>query len=179
MTRLLDASSGAGKLLGVPRDEIIGRSLDDFADPSFKPQITELWQAFLERGKQEGTLNLVGPDGKIGHAELKIGDSHVFLSDEFPGMNSAPTPGVKNACGIFLYLENVDAAFNRAVAAGAKVDMPLENQFWGDRYGKITDPFGHQWGLSQHIEDVAPAEMERRSKEWQAKMAKAAAAGKS
>lgn len=124
-------------------------------------------------------MRMAGPDGKIGHAELKIGDSHVFLSDEIPGMNAAPTPGVKNACGIFLYLENVDTAFNRAVAAGAQVDMPLENQFWGDRYGKITDPFGHNWGLSQHVEDVAPAEMERRSKEWQAKMAKAAGAGQS
>ncbi|HKW33556.1 MAG TPA: VOC family protein [Candidatus Acidoferrum sp.] len=120
-----------------------------------------------------------GPDGKIGHAELKIGDSFLFVSDEFPGMNAAPTPGVKNACGLFVYLENVDDTFNRAVAAGATVDMPLMNQFWGDRYGKLTDPFGHQWGLSQHVEDVAPEEMERRSKEWQAKMAKAAAAGQS
>src|SRR5207249_9778027 len=68
-------------------------------------------------------------------------------------MNSAPTPGVKNACGIFLYLENVDATFNRAVAAGASVEMPLADQFWGDRYGKITDPFGHNWGLAQHVED--------------------------
>src|SRR6267154_886390 len=80
----------------------------------------------------------------------------------------------KNACGIFLYLENVDAVFNRAVAAGAKVDMPLDNQFWGDRYGKITDPFGHQWGLAQHVEDVAPEEMKRRSEEWTAKRALAA-----
>jgi PhnB protein len=119
-------------------------------------------------------MRMGSPDGKIGHAELKIGDSHIFVSDEFPGMNSAPTPGVKNACGMFVYLENVDAVFNRAVAAGAKVDMPLTNQFWGDRYGKITDPFGQNWGLSQHVEDVAPAEMERRSKEWQEKMAKAA-----
>jgi len=125
------------------------------------------------------TVCMKGPDGKIGHAELKIGDSHIFLADEFPGMNTAPTPGVKNACGIFLYLENVDATFNRAVAAGAKVDMPLENQFWGDRYGKITDPFGHQWGLAQHVEDVAPEEMKRRSQEYAAKMAKAAAAGQS
>jgi len=123
------------------------------------------------------TVCMKGPDGKIGHAELKVGDSHIFVSDEFPGMNAAPTPGVKNACGVFLYTENVDDVFKRAVAAGATVDMPLENQFWGDRYGKITDPFGHQWGLAQHVEDVAPAEMERRSKEWQAKMAKAAAAG--
>ena len=124
-------------------------------------------------------MRMGSPDGKIGHAELKLGDSHIFVSDEFPGMNSAPTPGVKGGCGIFLYLENVDDAFNRAVAGGASVDMPLVNQFWGDRYGKLTDPSGHQWGLAQHVEDVAPEEMERRAKEWQAKMAKAAAAGQS
>ena len=124
-------------------------------------------------------MRMASPDGKIGHAELKIGDSFIFISDAFPGMNAAPTPGVKNACGLFVYLENVDDFFNRAVAAGATVDMPLQNQFWGDRYGKLTDPFGHQWGLSQHVEDVAPEEMERRSKEWQAQMAKAASAGQS
>ena len=125
------------------------------------------------------TVCMKGPDGKIGHAELKIGDSHIMLADEFPGMNAAPTPGVKNACGIFLYLENVDNVFNRAVAAVAKVDMPLDNQFLGDRYGKITDPFGHQWGLAQQVEDVAPEEIARRSEEWRVKMAKAAAAGQS
>ncbi|HET8924837.1 MAG TPA: glyoxalase/bleomycin resistance/extradiol dioxygenase family protein [Candidatus Acidoferrum sp.] len=119
-----------------------------------------------------------GPD-KIGHAELKIGDSHIFLADEFPGVSVAPTPGVKNACSMFVYLENVDAVFNRAVAAGAKVDMPLDNQFWGDRFGKLTDPFGHNWGLAQHVEDVAPADMERRQKEHAAKMAKSQAAGQS
>lgn len=124
-------------------------------------------------------MRMTTPDGKVSHAELKIGDSHIFLADEFPGMSTAPTPGVKNACGIFLYLENVDAAYNRAVAAGANVEMPLENQFWGDRYGKITDPFGHSWGLAQHVEDVTPEEMKRRAQEWQAKMAKAAAAGHS
>ncbi len=122
-------------------------------------------------------MRMTGPGGKIGHAEIQIGDSHIMLADEFSGMSSAPTPGTKNPCGLFLYLENVDATFNRAVAAGAKVDMPLENQFWGDRYGKLTDPFGHQWGLAQHVEDVAPEEMKRRSEEWTAKMAKAAAAG--
>ena len=122
-------------------------------------------------------MRMAGPDGKIGHAEIQIGDSHIMLADEFPGMSSAPTPGAKNPCGLFLYLENVDATFNRAVAAGAKVDMPLDNQFWGDRYGKLTDPFGHQWGLAQHVEDVSPEEMKRRSQEFAAKMAKAAAAG--
>jgi PhnB protein len=118
-------------------------------------------------------MRMPGPDARIMHAELKIGDSRIMLADEFPGMSCAPTAGAMNPCALFLYLEDVDATFNRAVAAGARVDMPLSNQFWGDRYGKLTDPFGHQWGLAQHIEDVAPEEMKRRSEEWTAKMAKA------
>ena len=119
-------------------------------------------------------MRMPGPDGRVMHGEIRIGDSVLFVSDEFPGMSCAPTPRATNPVYIFLYTENVDATFNRAVAAGAKVDMPLADQFWGDRYGKITDPFGHQWGLAQHVEDVAPEEMERRSQEWTAKMAKAA-----
>jgi PhnB protein len=119
-------------------------------------------------------MRMAGPDGNVMHAELRIGDSVIFVADEFPGMSSAPTPGAANPIYIFLYTENVDATFNRAVAAGAKVVMPLADQFWGDRYGKITDPFGHQWGLAQHVEDVAPDEMKRRSAEWAANMAKAA-----
>jgi PhnB protein len=115
------------------------------------------------------------PGGKIGHAELQIGDSKFFLNDEYPRMASAPDPNSKSApISLFVYAEDVDSLFNNAVAAGCKVTMPLQNQFWGDRYGKLADPFGHHWGLAQHIEDVAPDEMERRSKEWQANMAKTA-----
>jgi PhnB protein len=114
-------------------------------------------------------LRMSGPGGLIMHAELQIGDSNLMLSDEFPGMSSAP-----NSINLFLYTEDVDTVFNRAVKAGAKVEMPLENQFWGDRYGKIRDPFGHQWGLAQHIEDVAPEEMKKRSEAFTAKMSKAA-----
>src|SRR5260370_25914220 len=124
-------------------------------------------------------MRMPGPDGRIMHAEIKIGDSHVMLADEFPGMSAAPTPGAMNPSALFLYLEDVDTTFNRAVAAGARVDMPLADQFWGDRYGKLTDPFGHHWGLAQHIEDVAPDQMIRPSHEWTAKMANAAAAGPS
>src|SRR5260370_16722065 len=80
-------------------------------------------------------------------------------------MSCAPTPGATNPVYIFMYTENVDAIYNRAVAAGAKVDMPLMDQFWGDRYGKLTDPFGHQWGLAQHVEDVPPEDMKRRQKD--------------
>src|SRR6266849_763815 len=86
-------------------------------------------------------MRMPGPEGKIMHAELRIGDSVIFVTDEFPGMSCAPTPGATNPVYIFLYTENVDATFNRAVATGAKVDMPLADQFWGDRYGKITDPW--------------------------------------
>ena len=120
-------------------------------------------------------MRMPGPDGKVMHGELRIGDSLIFVSDEFPGMSCAPTPGAMNPVYVFMYTENVDAIYNRAVAAGAKVDMPLMDQFWGDRYGKVTDPFGHQWGLAQHVEDVAPADMKRRQKEAMAAQAAKAA----
>ena len=119
-------------------------------------------------------MRMPGPGGMIMHAELQIGNSRIMLADEFPGMSCAPTPGAMNPSALFVYFEDVDATFNRAVAAGARVGMPLSDQFWGDRYGTVTDPFGHQWGLAQHVEDVAPDEMMRRSQEWTAKMAKAA-----
>jgi PhnB protein len=122
----------------------------------------------------EEIMRMPGPDGKIAHAEIKIGDSKVFVNDEFPGMATAPAPGSSSSFYLFLYTENVDDMYNRAVEAGSKATMPLQDQFWGDRYGKIVDPFGHSWGLAQHIEDVSPEEMRRRSAEWQASMAKSA-----
>lgn len=122
-------------------------------------------------------MRMSGPGGSIGHAELQIGDSRLMLSDEFPGTAHAPGATPVTSSALFVYSDNVDALFDRAVKAGSKVEMPLQNQFWGDRYGKIRDPFGHQWGLSQHVEDVAPAEMESRSKAWMDQMSKAAGAG--
>jgi PhnB protein len=119
-------------------------------------------------------VRMPGPGGLIMHAELQIGDSNLMLSDEFPGMSSAPPADAPNSSNMFLYTEDVDTVFNRAVKAGAKVEMALENQFWGDRYGKVRDPFGHRWGLAQHIEDVAPEEMKKRSEAFTAKMSKAA-----
>jgi PhnB protein len=119
-------------------------------------------------------MRMQGPGGMVTHAELRIGDSVIFISDEFPGMAVAPTGSGPASSYLFLYTDNVDTVFNRAVSAGCHVDMPLDNMFWGDRYGKVTDPFGHHWGLAQHVEDVAPEEMKRRSAEWFAKMAKAA-----
>jgi PhnB protein len=115
-----------------------------------------------------------GPGGVIMHAELRIGDSVIFISDEFPGMSVAPSGDGPAPYSLFLYTDNVDDVFNRAVSQGCHADMPLSDMFWGDRYGKVTDPFGHHWGLAQHIEDVVPEEMQRRSAEWTAGMAKAA-----
>jgi uncharacterized glyoxalase superfamily protein PhnB len=116
------------------------------------------------------------PDGKVMHARLKIGDSVIFLADEFPGMGSCASPQTLGGSCITLnlYRENIDALFNQAVAAGATVIMPLSNQFWGDRYGQLKDPFGHTWALGQHMEDVAPEELERRGREAFSKMAKGA-----
>ena len=115
---------------------------------------------------------MASPDGKVGHAELKIGDSVFFVSDEFPGMSVAPSASTPNLGSyLYVYVNDADAVFNRAVAAGARAAMPLTNMFWGDRYGKITDPFGHQWGIATHVEDVAPEEMERRSAAFMAKAA--------
>ena len=110
------------------------------------------------------------PGNVIGHADLLIGDTHLMLNDEFPGMGAAPAPNSLSSVNLFVYTDNVDELFDRAVKAGSKVEMPLANQFWGDRYGKIRDPFGHVWGLAQHIEDVAPEEMKKRSDAWTAQM---------
>lgn len=112
-----------------------------------------------------------GPDGKIGHAELRIGDSVVMLADEMPGSDCrAPTSLGGTTAGIFIYTQDVDAAFQKAVAAGAKSLAQPTDMFWGDRYGRLSDPFGHSWSLATHKEDVAPDEMKRRSQEFIAKM---------
>ncbi|MGC1105441.1 MAG: VOC family protein [Candidatus Acidiferrales bacterium] len=113
-------------------------------------------------------FRMEGPGGSIAHAELTIGDSNIMVNDEFPGMCPAPTDGGHY---LFLYVEDCDAVFNSAVAAGAKVTMPLADQFWGDRMGKLADPYGYTWGVSTHVEDVTPEETDRRSKEWMAKAA--------
>ena len=104
-----------------------------------------------------------GPEGRIGHAEIKIGDSVIMLADEAPDMGyRSPRSLGGAAVSTMLYVENVDDRFNRAVAAGAKVQRPLADQFYGDRSGTIEDPFGHVWTIATHVEDVPPAEMKRR-----------------
>ena len=117
-------------------------------------------------------MRMEAPGGKIAHAELKIGDSILMLADEMPGMeNRSPRSLGGTTAGIMLYVEDVDSVFKQAVSAGAKVDQPIADMFWGDRYGKLSDPFGHSWSLATHKEDVAPADMERRAREEMAKRA--------
>lgn len=103
------------------------------------------------------------PDGKVAHAEIKIGDSIVMMGEEMPEMGSkSPQSLGGSGSGVMLYVKNCDAVFNQAVSAGAKVLQPLADQFWGDRYGKIEDPFGHQWSIGTHVEDVTARQMAKR-----------------
>ncbi len=108
-------------------------------------------------------MRMTMPDGKaVGHAEIKIGDSLIMIADEFPQCQSPQALG-GSPVTLGLYVEDCDAVFQRAVAAGAQVRMPPADMFWGDRYGQVTDPFGHIWSIATHKEDVAPEEMGRRA----------------
>lgn len=107
----------------------------------------------------------VGPDGKIMHAEIKIGNSRVMLNDVMMGSQQGPQAFGGSPAGLWLYVENSDALFNRAVGAGAKVQMPLADQFWGDRGGAIADPAGYTWWIATRKEDLTPAEMQQRAAE--------------
>lgn len=103
------------------------------------------------------------PDGRIGHAELLIGTSHLMLADENPDVNArAPQAGVPLSVSIVLYVKDVDKVFERAVNSGARVERPLRNEFYGDRTGTLIDPYGHRWHIHTHVEDVSPKEMQRR-----------------
>lgn len=110
---------------------------------------------------------IAGSDGSVGHAELMIGNSVLMLGDEAPewGNRSAHSIG-GSPVSLALYVEDCDAVFERAVAAGATVDKPLADMFWGDRSGTVTDPFGIKWSIMTHVEEVAPEEIDRRAKEW-------------
>jgi uncharacterized glyoxalase superfamily protein PhnB len=109
---------------------------------------------------------LPGPQGKIMHAEIRIGDSVVMLVDEFPEWGAFGPGSLKGSpVTIHLYVENVDAFVARAVEAGAKITMPVEDTFWGDRYGQLDDPFGHHWSVATHVRDVSPEELERGARE--------------
>ena len=113
----------------------------------------------------EERMCMAMPDGKVVHAEIQIGNSVVMMADEHPALEflAPPTRG-GTTVHFALYVPDVDALFARAVAAGAKIQRPLKNQFYGDRSGTVLDPFGHRWTISTHVEDVSPEEMERRQK---------------
>ena len=112
----------------------------------------------------------VGPDGKIMHAEIKIGDSIIMVNDVMMGMKGPQAFGGSPA-GLWLYVENSDALFKRAVDAGAKVEMPLDNQFWGDRGGCVSDPSGYHWWIATHAEDLTQSEIKQRAETFFQKMA--------
>ncbi|MGA8145936.1 MAG: VOC family protein [Candidatus Acidiferrales bacterium] len=119
----------------------------------------------------EEVMRSNSPDGRVSHAELKIGDSVVFVNDVFGGMPAPAAATGTPAYNLFLYTPDVDAVYARAVAAGARADMPLEDMFWGDRFGKVTDPFGHQWSLAMRVEELTREEMDKRAKAFFAKAA--------
>ncbi len=117
-------------------------------------------------------MRMEGPDGKIGYAEIQIGDSRITLSDEFSNMNKSAKALGGSPVAIMLYVEDADTLFKQAVSAGAKEVQPLKDQFFGDRTGSVTDPFGHRWYVCTHIEDVPPEELKRRTAEMMAPSAK-------
>jgi len=123
--------------------------------------------------KERGVMK--GPEGKIMHAELVIGDSIIMLADEFPEFGSlSPQSTGGSGTGLHIYIEDVDSAFDRAVKAGATVEMPVADMFWGDRYGKLRDPFGHKWSIGTHKADLSMEEMKKGMDEAMAKMPKSA-----
>jgi PhnB protein len=134
-------------------------------------QAIEFYKSAL--GAVESSPRMPGPDGKsVLHAELQIGDSKVFVADEDPGMAIKSPESLKGtSSSIHLNVEDTDAAFARAVKAGAKPVMPPMDMFWGDRYAQVTDPYGHVWGLGTHKEDLSPEEIGKRGAEFFKQMA--------
>jgi PhnB protein len=116
-------------------------------------------------------MRMAAPDGKLGHAELQLGDAVIMLADEFPGMGASGPKAVGGTpVTIHVYVEDVDATFDRAMKAGAKEVSPVTDQFYGDRSGQFEDPFGHRWNVASHVEDVSPEEMGRRAAEVMSQM---------
>jgi len=123
----------------------------------------------------EEVMRMAGPDGKIMHAELKIGNSIIFLTDENPAMGcKSPQTLGGNASSLYLYVEDVDKSFQRAIEAGGTATMPVTDMFWGDRFGNFADPYGHNWGLSTRTLDMTQEEIEEGAKDFYAQMAQQA-----
>ncbi len=125
-------------------------------------------------GAEEHDL-MASPDGRVMHAEIRFGDSMLMLGEEnpsYPAFKSAETMG-GSPVSLHLYFADADAVYKRAVDAGAKPDMPVQEMFWGDRYGKVTDPFGYSWGIATRVKNLSHEEVQRAGREWMAKMAAA------
>ena len=115
----------------------------------------------------EEVCRLLGPGGKgVMHAELRIGNSTVMLGDEMPGMSQSPKTLGGTATTICIYCEDADKVYNRAVAAGCTVLWPINDAFWGDRYGTVVDPFGHRWSIATHVKDLSQEQIEKAAEEW-------------
>ena len=132
--------------------------------------------AFYEKafGAHVQACKMASDGERVIHGAIKIGDSVLFVNDEFPEMGCGRSPQTAgcSTASIYLYVEDVDSSFQRAVGAGAKALMPPMNMFWGDRFARVVDPYGHEWGLASHIEDLTPEEMTEREKAFHAQMAK-------
>jgi uncharacterized glyoxalase superfamily protein PhnB len=128
--------------------------------------------AFYQNAFDAEIINIArAPDGRVMHALLKVGDSMLMLNDGFPEFGTfTPHSRGSSSVTLHIYTPNVDRAWDRAVTAGAQVKMPLMDQFWGDRYGVVADPFGHKWSLATHVKDMSPEELERARAEAVAKM---------
>jgi PhnB protein len=132
---------------------------------------TEAIEYYTKAFDAKERVRMETPDGKVGHAELEIGDSLVMLSDPFPQASTKPPNELGGtSVSVFMYVENVDAVVKQAVDAGAMVTMEVADQFWGDRFGSVKDPFGHLWSIATHVEDVPPKEMAERAKAAMAAM---------
>jgi PhnB protein len=126
---------------------------------------TEAIEYYTKAFGAKERVRMETPDGKVGHAELEIGDSLVMLSDPFPQASTKPPNELGGtSVSVFMYVEDVDAVVKQAVDAGATVTMEVADQFWGDRFGSVKDPFGHLWSIATHVEDVPPEEMAERAK---------------
>jgi PhnB protein len=132
---------------------------------------TEAIEYYTKAFDAKERVRMETPDGKVGHAELEIGDSLVMLSDPFPQASTKPPNELGGtSVRVFMYVEDVDAVVMKAVVAGAMVTMEVADQFWGDRFGSVKDPFGHLWSIATHVEDVPPEEMAERAKAAMAAM---------
>ena len=129
-------------------------------------EATDAIEFYKDAFGAEERVRMEAPNGKIGHAELQIGDSIVMLSDAFPEATTRPPSELGGTtAGVFLYVEDVDSVVNQAVKAGAQVTQKVEDMFWGDRFGSVKDPFGHVWSIATHVEDLTPEEIAERAKQ--------------